>query len=155
MNPNIDSSPVNDLAPGRPRRVGGFTLVELMVVVVIVAVLATIALASYSWATTRARRAAVQSHMQDIASRQEQLLLDARAYAGSAASPGLPPLPEEVNGHYTVAVTADNAATPPSFLITATPAGSQASSDTRCATLTLDQAGTRTESGSGTVADCW
>ncbi len=126
-----------------------------MVAVVIVAILATIALASYSWATTRARRAAVQSYMQDIANRQEQLLLDARAYANSAASPPMPALPDEVNGRYTVAVTADNSDTPPSFLITATPAGSQASSDTRCATLTLDQAGTRTESGSATVADCW
>ena len=126
-----------------------------MVTVVIVAVLATIALASYSWATTRARRAAVQSYMQDIANRQEQLLLDARAYATTTASPPMPVLPDDVSGHYTVTVSANNAATPPSFLITATPAGTQASRDTRCATLTLNQAGTRTESGTGTVADCW
>lgn len=140
---------------GRPPALRGFTLVELMVTVVIVAILATVALASYAWATTRARRAAVQSHMQDIASRQEQLLLDARAYAGSAASPALPALPEEVDGHYTLAVTADNADTPPSYLITATPVGSQAARDTRCGTLTLDQTGARGESGSATVADCW
>lgn len=137
------------------RQIGGFTLVELMVAVVIVAVLATIALASYSWATTRARRAAVQSYMQDIANRQEQLLLDARAYANSAASPPMPTLPDDVSGHYTVAVTANNAATPPSFLITATPSGSQSGNDTRCGTLSLNQAGARTESGSATVADCW
>lgn len=152
MKPLTAQIPASRLAPRRER---GFTLVELMVTVVIVAILATIALSSYSWATTRARRAAVQSYLQDIANRQEQLLLDARAYANSAASPPMPPLPDDVSGHYTVAVTANNAATPPSFVITATPAGTQASNDTRCGTLSLNQAGVRTESGSATVADCW
>lgn len=133
----------------------GFTLLELMIAVVIVAILSTLALNSYSNATSRSRRAAVQSHMQDIANRQEQLLLDARAYAASAASPPMPALPNDISGYYTVAVTADNAASPPSFMITATPIGSQAGADSRCGTLSLNQAGVRTESGSATVADCW
>jgi len=37
----------------------------------------------------------------------------------------------------------------------AIPQGSQASKDTKCGTLTLNQAGAKTESGTGTVSDCW
>jgi len=138
--------------PPRPR---GFTLLELMVTVAVVALLATIGLNSYSSATTKARRAAVQSHLQDLANRQEQQLLDARAYATSNTSPPFPALPADLSGVYTVTVSADNDDTPPSFLITATPVGSQATRDTRCGTLTLNQDGTKTRTGSAPLNECW
>jgi len=133
----------------------GFTLLELMVVVAIVALLSTIGLNAYTSATTKTRRAAVQSHLQDLANRQEQQLLDARAYATSNTSPPFPALPADLSGVYTVTVSADNDDTPPSFLITATPVGSQATRDTRCGTLTLDQAGTKTRTGSAPLNECW
>lgn len=142
-------------SPAAARRRRGFTLIELMITVAIVAVLATVGLNAYSSATSRARRAAVQSHMQDIANRQEQRLLDARAYATSAADAAMPTPPEDVVGFYTVTVSADNAATPPSFTVTATPVGSQASNDSRCGTLSLNQAGTRTRTGAAALKDCW
>lgn len=142
--------------PTRPhRRPLGFTLLELMVTVAIVALLATIGLNAYSSVTTKARRAAVQSHLQDLANRQEQLLLDARAYATSNTSPPMPALPADVTGHYTVTISADNSDTPPSFLITATPVGGQATQDTRCGTLTLNEAGTKTRTGSAPLNECW
>lgn len=140
---------------GTPRRVLGFTLLELMIATTIVALLATIGLNAYSSVTSRARRAAVQSYMQDIANRQEQLLLDARAYASSAASPPMPVLPDDVGGFYTVAVSADNTDTPPTFTVTATPVGSQVANDSRCGTLALDQAGTKSKTGSAALKDCW
>lgn len=135
------------------RQQRGYTLMELMIAVAIVAILATLALNSYSSSVMRSRRAAVQAYMQEVASRQEQLMLDARAY--STASPPLPALPAELVAHYTAVVTADNTATPPEFLITATPIGTQLANDGRCGTLSLDQLGTRTETGAGTVAECW
>lgn len=138
-----------------PRAQRGYTLLELMIAVVVVAILSTLAVNAYSSTVARSRRAAVQSYMQDLANRQEQLLLDARAYATSTASPPMPVAPDDVVGHYVVGISANNAATPPSFTITATPAGRQAATDTRCGTLSLNQAGTRTESGTATVADCW
>jgi len=58
----------------------GFTLIELMIVVVIVAVLAAIALPSYRSYVIRANRSQAQQYMQDIANREEQFRLDARAY---------------------------------------------------------------------------
>lgn len=137
------------------RRPLGFTLIELMIAVVIVAILSTIAVNSYSNATTRSRRAAVEAHLQDIANRQEQVLLDARGYATSYTTPPLPALPSNLSASYTVTVAANNAATPPTFTITATPKGRQLTADTRCGTLTLNQAGTKTKSGTATLAECW
>ena len=90
--------------------------------------------------------------MQSVASRQEQVMLDSRAYI--TGSP-LPTTPNDLSGRYTVAVTVDNNATPPKFLIKATPKGSQADTDSKCGVLSLDQVGTRTASGSAGVTGCW
>lgn len=64
-------------------------------------------------------------------------------------------VPAEVSGSYTVTVTANNAATPPTFTVTATPIGAQLTGDTKCGTLTLMKDGTKGKSGTASVADCW
>jgi type IV pilus assembly protein PilE len=46
--------------------------------------------------------------------------------------------------------------TPPTYLVTAAPKGSQATNDTKCATLTLSNLGVKTKSGTASAAsDCW
>ena len=50
----------------------GFTLIELMVVIAIVAVLVTVALPSYREYVKRGNRRAAQSTMMDIINRQQQ-----------------------------------------------------------------------------------
>lgn len=132
----------------------GFTLIELLIAMVIAGILAAVAYPSYTQYTVKARRAAVESFMLELASRQEQYLLDARRYADSNATLGVS-TPTEVASYYTVAVSADNAQTPPTHLVTATPRGSQLSQDTKCGTLTYSQAGVKGKSGTGSVADCW
>ena len=123
----------------------GFTLVELMVVVAIVAVLAAIVYPSYQNHLRKARRADAQTFMMDVANREQQYLLDARAYAtGSGALTSLNvTTPSTVATYYTVSVAA-GAATP-SFTITATPiAGTPQVSD---GALTLDNTGAKTLNG--------
>lgn len=134
----------------------GFTLIELMITIAIVGILAAIAYPSYTQYIVKSNRAAAQGFMMTVASKQEQYMLDARTYAADMATLGFPAssIPTEVSKNYNITVD-DITATPPSYTVTATPIGSQASRDTKCATLTLDQAGTKGESGSGTVADCW
>lgn len=120
-----------------------FTLIELMVTVVIVGILAMIAFPSYQQYLIRGNRSAAQAQMMDIANRQQQFLLANRAYASKTAleSSGYV-LPSDVSGKYGYAITIDTG-TPPSFTITFTPTGSQASDGD----LTLDSAGNKTPDG--------
>src|SRR3546814_10254473 len=61
----------------------GFTLIELVVAMAIVAILATIALASYQYAIVKSRRGSAKAFLMDAITREQQYLLDARAYAAT------------------------------------------------------------------------
>jgi type IV pilus assembly protein PilE len=52
-------------------------------------------------------------------------------------------------------VTAEIAAAPPTYSITATPIGNQLVRDAACGTLTIDHTGARTISGTGPAGKCW
>lgn len=116
----------------------GFTLVELVVAVAIVGILASIALPNYLEYVKKGRRAAAQSHLMDVAQRQQQYLLDARSYAADLSTLSIT-TPGDVSSYYTITMEAADA-TPPTFTVTATPTGAQAGD----ATLTLDNAGVKT-----------
>jgi type IV pilus assembly protein PilE len=124
--------------------VTGFTLIELMIVVAIVAILASIAVPSYRQYVIRSNRSAAQSVMMDIANRQQQFLLANRTYADDETllANGYT-LPAEVSANYTLDINADPPLSgPPVFTISLTPlAGSGQASDV---TLTLDQQGVKT-----------
>lgn len=118
----------------------GFTLVELMIVVAIVGILASIAIPSYVEYVKKGRRAAAQSHLMEIAQREQQYLLDARTYAASLTTLGIT-TPTDVANYYTIQVNVADA--PPSFAITATAQGTQTSDGN----LTLDSTGAKTPTG--------
>lgn len=126
----------------------GFTLIELMIVVVIVSILATVAFPSYSQYVIRANRSAVQTFMLDVASRAEQYRLDARNYPtglGMGAGQLNVTVPADVSPNYTITLTANNAATPPTYTITAQPVVGSRQAGT--STLTLNSAGDKTPAG--------
>lgn len=108
-------------------RQGGFTLIEVMVVVVIIGILAAIAYPSYRQYVIRGDRAAAQAQMMDIANRQQQFLLANRAYASKstleASGYGLP---TELVGKYSYDIAVGSGSTP-SFTITFTAIGVQTS----------------------------
>ena len=126
----------------RPGR--GFTLIEVMLVVVIVAILAAIALPSYRDQLRKSTRAEAQAFLNDMASRQQQYLADRRRYAASVTALNLT-APASL-GAFDIAVTSADGP-PPTFVITATASGDQAKD--RCAVMTIDNAGNRTP------AACW
>ena len=108
----------------RSRR-GGFTLIELMVVLVIIGILASIALPSYNKYVIRSKRSAAQSIMYDISNREEQYMLANRSYADKATleSNGYR-LPAEVAQNYSYNVTANTTGTP-GYTIAFTAIGNQ------------------------------
>jgi type IV pilus assembly protein PilE len=133
------------------RRQSGFTLVELMVTVLIVSILVGIAIPSYSRYVMRTNRAAARACMMDYAQFMERQYTTALTYV-LAANP--------VMGCSTDSGMGDNyvftvARTQRTYTITATPIAAQWTRDTQCRALGLNQAGQRTEGGTGTVADCW
>lgn len=105
---------------------GGFTLIELMITVAIVAILAAVAYPSYTQYIIRSNRTAAQAQMLDIANREQQFLLANRAYVdknGLEASGYR--LPTELKDKYIYDI-AVGTGTVPSFTITFTGIGAQA-----------------------------
>jgi len=118
----------------------GFTLIELMITVAIVAILAAIAYPSYQQYVLRGNRGAAQGAMMEIASRQQQFLLANRAYASkSELETSGYALPSDVSSRYDYDVTLGTG-TLPTFTITFTAKGAQVDDGN----LTLNSEGVRT-----------
>jgi type IV pilus assembly protein PilE len=128
------------------RSVRGFTLIEVMITVVIVAVLAAIALPSYRSVVIRGNRAAAKQFISDVANREERYLLDQRSYANNYGSGGLgmtPPSEASANYTFSVAIAGNDclgsASSAPFYLVTGTAIGAQASDGNLC----LDSVGNK------------
>ena len=102
----------------------GFTLIELMVVVVIVAILAAIAYPSYRESVKRGNRRAAQSVMMEIVNREHQYFIANRVYADETALNYT--LPQDVDQNYEYAIAVD-AGPPPGFTVTFTAENQQVS----------------------------
>lgn len=106
------------------RKRNGFSLIELMIALAIIAILAAIAIPSYRQYVLRSNRRAAQTSIVDIANREQQYFAANRAYADKATLGYV--LPTEVSDNYTWDVT-PGAGPPPTFTITFTATGGQAS----------------------------
>ncbi|MGH8758691.1 MAG: type IV pilin protein [Burkholderiales bacterium] len=143
-------------------RIAGFTLIELMIAVAVVAILAAIAYPAYQDAVRKSRRGQAKADLVELAQRAERYHTISNSYAGFWNSSSVPDAdklsPRNGNGPYYALqrdAGADTAAN--TFVLTAAPvAGSGQERDTRCMTLTLNQAGAKNiTGGTGNAAECW
>jgi type IV pilus assembly protein PilE len=141
----------------------GFTLVELMVVIAVVAILAAIAIPSYQAQVRKGRRTDARSAVLDLASREERYYSASNQYTTDPTLLGYPAgafnsLPVG-SGYYTVNVTQPTGVN--SFLASSVPVGGSTQvNDTQCQYFSVDNFGRQFSSDTGaggtdTSSDCW
>ena len=131
----------------------GMTLIEIMIVVAIVGILASIAYPSYQNYVLRSHRSAATSCLLELAQFMERNYTQNMRYDSVGfALPNLQCMTESANRYDYTSVQAQR-----TYTVTATAIGPQAN-DTACPTLGMDQAGTKLVSNAivaATVAECW
>ena len=143
----------------------GITLIELMIVIAVVGILASIAYPSYQTHVTKTHRGESAATLLESSQIMERFFSETGAYTGA-------PLPftqspnDGSSAKYNIAYAAGSP-TATAYTIVATPTGSQASNDTKCAALTLSSTGVQcikngtkcsdsaTASVRDEVAACW
>lgn len=134
---------VSPCTPHRPVvRDRGFTLIELMVTVAIIAILSAIALPSYSNYVIRGRIPQATNNLATMRVQLEQHFQDNRTYVGACAEATVAPLPASDDFDYTCPTLTED-----TFTVVATGSGSMTGF-----TYTIDESNTRTTTA---VPDGW
>lgn len=137
--------------PFRSTAQKGFTLIELMIAVAILAILMGIAIPSYNQWVIKSNRAEAKSTLMDAAQRLERCFTRFSAYNDGNCSLQQGDTLMSESDKYQVQVTSTGATT---FDLTAVPQGGQ-THDAECMNFTLDHTGARDISGTGDADDCW
>jgi type IV pilus assembly protein PilE len=138
------------------RRVRGFSLTELMITLVIVAILASIALPSYRNYVIRANRGDATHALMRIAAQQEKYFIQNNTYASSLDAGGLDMDPKSEHGWYDLSITAGDVN---GFAAQAVAASDEPQADDDdCQRFSIDSEGRKLAFDAGNAANddvCW
>jgi type IV pilus assembly protein PilE len=129
----------------------GFTLIELMVTVAVLAIIAAIAYPSYQEQMRKTYRSEAKAALMDAAAKAERHYTQFGNYGGTI------PIPATTeNGYYTINLVAGTSASPQTFLITAAPVSLGPQDVDKCGSFTIDQAQTKLVTGASLSPEqCW
>lgn len=137
----------------------GMTMIELVVVMLVIALLSTIAIGGYRRYALRAGRVEATTTLLQVRVEQEKFFLQNGRFAGSIAEVTTAP-PNGLgialgagnvtvgSGRYTISLASPTATT---YTVTATATGGQ-TADSGCLTYTINESGVRTPA---TSTGCW
>lgn len=129
-------------------RAAGFTLIELMIVVVIIGILTSVALPSYNDHVRRSRAASALGELSSWAARMEQSYLDNRNYGAGACRIAAPTVGADTKYTLTCALTNGGQG----FTLTAT---AQLNSEGTYTLSEGNQKATSVFKGSAVTKSCW
>jgi len=125
----------------------GFTLIELMIVVIIIGILASIAYPSYVDSVRKSRRSDAQAVLVESANIMERAFTEFNTYNSASTALPFSVSPKTGTTYYNLRFAARTATT---YTIQAIPTGNQTADN--CLTLNLSSTGVKTASGTG---NCW
>ena len=131
------------------KKARGFTLIELMIVVAVIAIVAAIAIPSYQESVRKSRRGQAKADLVEAATLAERYRTVNNRYTGFALAEDVSP--SAGTAYYDLAIDiSDDGST---FIATAAPVAGTTQQVDRCGTLAINQAGARFHS-SGSDAEC-
>lgn len=145
---------MNTLLPKSKQR--GVTLLELMAVVVVIGVLATLAIPSYRQYVMRSQRVEAKNALLRLATNQERYYLMRRTYGTVAELVALGLLDNDFSERRTYQITIAGADAT-GYTATATPVAGGAfdmRDDTQCTSFSITATGVRTATGAD-APSCW
>jgi len=141
----------------RPKTDRGFTLVELMVVVLVVGILTAIAVPGYRTHVVKTQRSAAKACLMQYSALMERYYTTELTYDYVTRTGDTDPVPpgcsseNSLSQHYTFSVTGLSAT---GYTVNATKTAAFAPRDKQCGNLSLDQRGQKAVS-TGVLATCW
>ena len=139
------------------RRTRGFTLIEMMIAVVVIALLGAVALPAYQRSVAKARRADAKAALSTAAQMMERYSTEnpvtgySNATLSNTAGPTVVYKTRSDNGNYALSLSGLAVM---AFTLNATPLGSQTADP--CGTFTLNERGDRgVTGGTRPATECW